>query len=237
MPNNQAFPFPLYLVSDETTQGEELAYLLRQALEGGVSIVQIRHKGTAQSSDIRTFIERAQTAKDVIDQFNQETVERNPRATQVPLIINDRVDVALAVDADGVHLGQSDMPVTLAKRLLSPNQLGKKKIIGLTVESPEQLQQAQSLDIDYLGISTVFNTATKQDTKHEWGLSGLAAAVKISEKPLVAIGGIDYENIGQVAKTGVASIALVSAICAAKDPKQTSEQLKAKMSFGEKIQL
>lgn len=225
MPNNRSFSFPLYLVSDETTQGEELTYLLRQALEGGVSIIQIRHKGTAQSSDIRTFIERAQTAKNVIDQFNQETVERNPRAIKVPLIINDRVDVALAVDADGVHLGQSDMPVALAKRLLSPN-----KIIGLTVESPDQLQQAQSLDVDYLGISTVFNTVTKQDTKHEWGLSGLTEAVQTSQKPLVAIGGIDHENIGQVAKTGVASIALVSAICAAENPKQSSEQLKALMS-------
>ncbi|SJN18345.1 Thiamin-phosphate pyrophosphorylase [Vibrio casei] len=213
------FDYPLYLVSDERSTGETLAHIVREALFGGVSIVQLRHK----DNDIRAFIKRAETVKYVIDQFNlNRRVDGMGMKTHVPFIINDRVDVALAVEADGVHLGQSDMPAVLARQLI-----GEKKILGLTVETPQQLLEAQMLPVDYLGISTIFNTATKSDTKHEWRLEGLTQAVKSSALPLVAIGGIDEGNIARIAQTKVGSIALVSAIFSAQDPKAASAQLVA----------
>ncbi|WP_105901500.1 thiamine phosphate synthase [Vibrio gangliei] len=217
MIQNRAFNYPLYLVSDEHTCGDELKVLIEQALLGGVSIIQIRHK----NHDVREFIERAQTAKQVIDRFNAEHYQDK---SFVPLIINDRVDVALAVNADGVHLGQSDMPVDIARRLI-----GKDKILGLTVESPEQLNNAQHFEVDYLGISTIFNTATKTNTKYEWKIEGLMKAVQQSEKPLVAIGGITVNNIEKIAKTGVDSMALVSAICANPDPQAAAKHLRELM--------
>lgn len=120
--------------------------------------------------------------------------------------------MALAVDADGVHLGQSDMPAEFARQLLGPD-----KIVGLTVESMAQLQQAQSLPVDYLGISSVFATTTKTDICHQWGLKGLLSAMAESQLPLVAIGGIDLSNTKQVMATGIAGIAVVSAICQQED--------------------
>lgn len=221
---NRDFNYPLYLVTDEETSGEDLQRLIHQALLGGVSIVQVRHK----NNNVRQFIERAQIVKTVIDAFNADSLVDVKQATwknnKVPLIINDRVDVALAVEADGVHLGQSDMPVEIARRLM-----GNDKIVGLTVESPEQLQAAQTLDVDYVGISTIFNTATKLDTQYQWEIAGLSNAVKQSNKPLVAIGGITDTNIAEIAQTGVPSIALVSAICQAIDPTKAAQELKQLM--------
>ncbi|MBD1575566.1 thiamine phosphate synthase [Vibrio sp. S11_S32] len=210
------FDYPLYLVTDETTEGESLRHILLQALQGGVSIVQVRHK----DHNIQTFIQRTQVTKQVIDEFNQQQIKLNLKP--VPLIINDRVDVALAVNADGVHLGQSDMSAVLARQILGPD-----KIIGLTVENQQQLLQAQTLPIDYLGISTIFNTATKTDTQYQWGIKGLTEAVLDSDLPLVAIGGIDKSNIVSIAKTKVDSIALVSAIFAADSPKEATIELLA----------
>ena len=142
----------------------------------------------------------------------------------MPLIINDRVDVALDVDACGVHLGQSDMPVADARRLL-----GDDKLLGLSVESEEQLLEAQSFAVDYLGVSAIFATPTKTNTVKHWGIEGLTKAVKLSNKPLVAIGGINDSNIRSVVATGVDGIALVSAISAASDPTQASKDLLSTM--------
>lgn len=221
---DSAFHYPLYLVSDEYSTGKTLAHIVSEALFGGVSIVQLRHK----DNDIQAFIKRAETVKHVIDQFNSnrrvEGINLKPR---VPFIINDRVDVALAVEADGVHLGQSDMPSILARQLI-----GKNKILGLTVETPQQLFDAQTLPVDYLGISTVFNTQTKSDTKHEWRIEGLIQAVKSSALPLVAIGGIDSGNIAAIAQTKVESIALVSAIFSAQDPRTAAAQLVSLIESG-----
>jgi len=139
----------------------------------------------------------------------------------VPLIINDRVDVALAVDADGVHLGQSDMPATLARQLLGPD-----KLIGLSVENEQQFEQAQSLPVDYLGLSAIFATPTKTNTVKHWGLDGLNWAMARSRLPMVAIGGLNTSNIGAVAQTGVQGIALVSAISHAPDPQQAARDLR-----------
>ena len=138
----------------------------------------------------------------------------------IPLIINDRVDVALAVDAAGVHLGQSDMPYPMARKLL-----GKDKIIGLSVENLAQVEMANSHDVDYIGISPVFATPTKTDTATPFGLDGLREAVRLSRHRTVAIGGMNLRTVKPVMETGVEGIAVVSAITQADDPEQAASEL------------
>ncbi|MCF7507327.1 thiamine phosphate synthase [Vibrio sp. D54] len=201
--------YRLYLVTDDQQDLATLKRVVRKAVEGGVTMVQVREK----HGDVRAFIERAQAVKDIL------------KDTNVPLIINDRVDVALAVDADGVHLGQSDMPATIARELIGPN-----KILGLSIENEEQLAQANSLPIDYIGLSAIFATPTKTNTKKHWGIDGLKMALETTSLPIVAIGGINESNIPQLSATGVHGLALVSAICHAEDPKAASEYLLGLMS-------
>ncbi|EPE2685545.1 thiamine phosphate synthase [Vibrio alginolyticus] len=201
--------YRLYLVTDDQQDLATLKRAVRKAVEGGVTMVQVREK----HGDVRAFIERAQAVKDIL------------KDTNVPLIINDRVDVALAVDADGVHLGQSDMPATIARELIGPN-----KILGLSIENEEQLAEADSLPIDYIGLSAIFATPTKTNTKKFWGIDGLKMALETTSLPIVAIGGINESNIPQLSATGVHGLALVSAICHAEDPKAASEYLLGLMS-------
>ncbi|MDK9769835.1 thiamine phosphate synthase [Vibrio sp. B181a] len=201
--------YRLYLVTDDQQDLATLKRVVRKAVEGGVTMVQVREK----HGDVRAFIERAQAVKDIL------------KDTDVPLIINDRVDVALAVDADGVHLGQSDMPATIARELIGPN-----KILGLSIENEEQHTEADSLPIDYIGLSAIFATPTKTNTKKHWGIDGLKMALETTSLPIVAIGGINESNIPQLSATGVHGLALVSAICHAEDPKAASEYLLGLMS-------
>jgi thiamine-phosphate pyrophosphorylase len=139
---------------------------------------------------------------------------------KIPLIINDRIDVALACGADGVHIGQEDMPYVTARSLM-----GKKAIIGLSVETWEDVEESQKLDVDYIGVSPVFATPTKTDTKGEWGLEGLAKIKTFSRHPIVAIGGINESNARDVAAAGADCISVVSAICAAADPVVAARKL------------
>ncbi|EDL69974.1 thiamine phosphate synthase [Vibrio campbellii] len=201
--------YRLYLVTDDQQDLATLKRVVRKAVEGGVTMVQVREK----HGDVRAFIERAQAVKDIL------------KDTDVPLIINDRVDVALAVDADGVHLGQSDMPATVARELIGPY-----KILGLSIENEQQLAEADSLPIDYIGLSAIFATPTKTNTKKHWGIDGLKMALETTSLPIVAIGGINESNIPQLSATGVHGLALVSAICHAEDPKAASEYLLELMS-------
>ncbi len=203
--SSKARDYQLYFVTDSQTADDDLALLIQRSVQGGVTMVQVREK----QADDTSFLMRANIAKQAL------------QGSSVPLIINDHVELALEINADGVHLGQSDMPVQQARHLLGPD-----KIIGLTVENEQQLFAAQQLPIDYIGISTVFASSTKLDTKHVWGLDGLQQAVQISQIPLVAIGGIDMNNIALVAETQVAGIALVSAISQADDPYLAAQQLK-----------
>ena len=140
----------------------------------------------------------------------------------IPLIINDRVDVALAVDADGVHIGQSDMPYDVARRLLGPD-----KIIGLSVETMEEVIAANALDVDYIGISPVYATPTKTDTLAPFGLEGIEEVMRLSRHRCVAIGGMNRDTIGEVIARGVEGVAVVSAIVAADSPREASEELAA----------
>ncbi|MDP5293212.1 thiamine phosphate synthase [Oceanimonas sp. CHS3-5] len=201
-------PYRLYLVTDDRQPTDTLQKVVAEAVAGGVTLVQVREK----HGDVRAFIERAEAVKDAL------------RGTGVPLIINDRVDVALAVDADGVHLGQTDLPAALARRLLGPDRL-----LGLSVETEQQLFESESLPVDYLGLSAIFATPTKTDLKKHWGLNGLKRALSVSSRPIVAIGGINADNLRQVAGTGVHGVALVSAICAASCPRSAARSLRRMM--------
>ena len=196
----------LYLVTDrDLCRGRPLAEVVLQAVEGGVEIVQLREK----NASTRFFVEEAQRLKRLLAPYG------------VPLIINDRVDVALAVEADGVHIGQEDMPYPLARKLLGP-----RAIIGLSVETIEQVQEAEAYDVDYLGVSPIFPTPTKTDTKGAWGLEGLSQVRRMSRHRLVAIGGLNAANAESVIRAGADAIAVVSAICSAPDPRQAAATLK-----------
>jgi thiamine-phosphate pyrophosphorylase len=174
------------------------------ALQGGASCIQLREK----NATTREFVESARQIRQIMAPFN------------AVLIINDRIDVALAVGADGVHIGQSDMPCDIARRLMGPDA-----IIGLSVETWDDVERAWIQPVDYLGVSPIFETPTKTDTKGTWGLEGMARIRALSDRPLVGIGGINALNAGSVIRAGADSVAVVSAICAASDPYQASRNL------------
>ncbi len=195
----------LYLVTDRgLCGGRPLEEVVRLAVEGGASCVQLREKGLST----REFVETASAVKSIL------------RPSGVPLVINDRVDVALAVGAEGVHIGQGDMPYETARRLM-----GRSAIIGLSVETWEDVEEARDLDADYLGVSPVFPTPTKTDTRSAWGLEGLARIRAYVKHPLVAIGGMNRQNAAAAVRAGADSIAVVSAICSAPDPFREAREL------------
>ena len=195
----------LYLVTDRGLCGpKDLIDVILKALQGGVACVQLREKEVST----RFFVEEAQKIKALMAPF------------KAPLIINDRIDVALAVGADGVHIGQADMPYAVARKLM-----GKLAIIGLSVETWEDVERAQDLDVDYLGVSPVFETPTKTDTKGSWGLEGLSKIKAYSRHPLVAIGGLNASNAADAVRAGADCIAVVSAICSAFDPLEAAREL------------
>jgi thiamine-phosphate pyrophosphorylase len=195
----------LYFVTDRGLCGKKpLAEVVLHAIRGGASCVQLREKDVST----RFFVEEALRIKALMAPFH------------IPLIINDRLDVALAIGADGVHVGQEDMPYQTARRLMGP-----KAIIGLSVETWEDVERAESLDCDYLGVSPVFATPTKTDTKEPWGLDGLTRIRAFSRHPLVGIGGLYAGNAEAAVLAGADGIAVVSAICASPDPFQASGEL------------
>lgn len=195
----------LYLVTDRDLCGSRtVEEVVRLAAEGGAVAVQLREKDLPT----RPFVEEALRIRNLLDFFG------------IPLIINDRLDVALAVGAAGLHVGQDDMPYEVARRILGP-----KAVIGLSVETWEDVERAEGLDVDYLGISPVFATPTKTDTKEPWGIEGLERIRAYSRHPLVAIGGLNAGNAGTVVRAGADAVAVVSAVCAAEDPREASRDL------------
>lgn len=201
-----AFDLSLYLVTDRSLSlGRPLETVVEEAVRGGVTMVQLREKD-ASTLD---FYNLAMRLKSILKPYN------------VPLIINDRLDIALACDAGGLHIGQSDMPYTVARKLL-----GKNKIIGLSVENVEDALDANNLDVDYIGISPVFSTQTKTDTATALGLEGIREITRISGHPSVGIGGINLANAQDIIQAGADGISVVSAIMSAPDPQQSARQLK-----------
>ena len=195
----------LYFVTDRGLCGRKpLEEVVIQAVKGGAAYVQLREKDVST----RFFVEEAKRIKKILGKY------------RVPLIINDRVDIALACGAEGVHIGQEDMPYEIVRQLM-----GQKAIIGLSVETWEDVEVSQKLDVNYIGVSPVFATPTKTDTKGAWGLEGLAKIKAFSRHPLVAIGGINESNAREVVETGADCIAVVSAICASSYPEAVARRI------------
>ena len=202
----QNIDYSLYLVTDRgLARGRTTLEIIKAAVCGGTTIVQLREKDCST----RDFIEQALTVKKFL------------KARGVPLLINDRVDVAQAIAADGVHLGQTDMPLEIAKKIL-----GDSMIIGISAESLEDAIEAERGGADYLGISPIYATPTKTDTASPLGLKGLREIRNAVKLPLVGIGGLNKDNAAEVIRHGADGVAVVSAIVAADDPAAAAEELK-----------
>lgn len=200
--------YSIYLVTDDgCLQGRALIDCVREALEGGVTLVQYRAK-TASSAEM--YAEALQL-KALCDSFN------------VPLIINDRLDIAMAVGAAGVHLGQYDLPCAAARKLL-----GEDYLIGVSAHNPAEAKAALQSGADYLGCGAVFGTATKADVQ-KLGTDGLAAICKAKGLPVVGIGGVTADNYREVRAAGADGAAIVSGILAQPDIRTTVEAI-AKVS-------
>lgn len=198
-----------YPILDKTTIGDKpLKDVAIQLLEGGARVIQLRDK----VSSLREFYQQALELRRLTKDF------------QVPLIINDRLDVALAVEADGLHLGQEDLPLRVARRLL-----GEEKIIGVSVRNLDQAQRAFEQGADYLGVGSIFPTSTKKDTE----TVGVELIKKIKESinlPLIAIGGITLDNLDQIFQAGADGVAVISDLLKVKNIKNRTR------AFAEKIQ-
>lgn len=196
--------YTLYLCTDRkimTTDTIEESVEL--AIKGGVSVVQLREKECCS----REFYELALTVKEITDAY------------EVPLLINDRLDIAMAVGADGVHLGRTDIPVHVARNLL-----GADKIVGATANTVEAAVEAWKLGADYLGVGDVFGTTTKSDTWHI-SLEELKEIRQAVPIPVVAIGGINRDNIQKLRDTGVNGAAVISAVVGQEDITGAAEEL------------
>ncbi|AKD56764.1 thiamine phosphate synthase [Spirosoma radiotolerans] len=197
----------LYLVTDSAIArqaGHTLPFVVEEACRAGVRWVQLREKDLST----RAFLDLGFALKRITQTYN------------ATLIINDRVDIALAIDADGVHVGQDDMPHEIVRSLVGPD-----KIIGLSINNLAELEAARGADLDYLGIATVFPTGTKQDTSSLLGLDGLRAICQQTTLPTFAIGGINATNIQSVRQAGVSGAAVVSAICGQPSPYEATREL------------
>lgn len=199
--------YRLYLVTDRTlSKGRSTLEIVSAAVRGGVACVQLREKNCSA----REFIAEAAA----IQSFLKEH--------RIPLIINDRLDIAQAIQADGVHLGQSDIPLKTARAIVKDTML-----IGISAESLQDAVEAEQNGADYIGVSPVYATATKSDTAPALGLEGLREIRKAVKIPLVAIGGLNRSNAAEVIRNGADGIAVVSAIVSADDPEKAAADLSA----------
>ena len=190
--------YRLCLVTDrDLARGRPLVEIVSRAVMGGVTMVQLREK----SATTRAFIEEARALKAVL------------AGKGVPLIVNDRLDIALAVGADGVHVGQHDMPVEAVRSLVGPG-----KIVGLSITDEAQISRPDAAAADYLGIGPIHPQKTKPDASAPLGLGGFARLRKLTQKPVLAIGGVKANDVPMLAEEGADGVAVVSAIMAAEDP-------------------
>jgi thiamine-phosphate pyrophosphorylase len=197
----------LYLVTDpELGGGRRVVDVVAAAIHGGVTLVQMRDK----KAEGRALLEQAQALKALLDPLG------------VPLLINDRIDIALAAGAAGCHVGQTDLPAEAARALLGP-----AAILGASLDAIEQARAADPEYLDYVAFGPFAATATKGDAGAPIGAAGLAAVRELTALPLVAIGGVNEGNLGDAIRAGADGIAVVSAIMAAPDPKVAARDLRA----------
>ncbi|GIN21177.1 thiamine phosphate synthase [Siminovitchia fordii] len=195
--------YKLYLVTEEDMPGEQLLPMIKQAVDGGVSLVQLREK----NSGGKIFYEKALEIKNFLDSLS------------IPLIINDRVDIALAVEAAGVHLGQSDLPIEAVKKII-PDSM----VVGISAHTVKEAILAEETGADYIGVGSIFPTSSKTDANllPQGMLEKIIDSVSI---PVVAIGGITEENAILLQSHELDGIAVISSITRADDPKSAAEQL------------
>ncbi len=194
----------LYLVLDDKyMEGRDLASTVEQAIQGGITALQYRFK----NKSTRQMYEELLVLRNLTKSYN------------VDLVVNDRVDLALAVGADGVHVGQQDLPPDVVKKLV-----GDSMYIGYSINSVDQIREVDHLPIDYIGFGSIYETTTKKNYKLV-GLEGLKQAVKITNKPIVAIGGITHYRVQEVLQAGATGVAVVSAILGFEDVKKATESL------------
>lgn len=196
----------LYLVTDAPERCRYgLLETVKRAVQGGVTVVQYRR----EHADDETMLAEARPLREYL------------RSVGIPFIVNNEVELALALDADGVHVGQGDMPAAEVRRLVGDNM-----IIGLSVSNAEEMRAVDPAIVDYVGCGPVFTTATKPDAAPAVGIEGWAALSALSPLPLVAIGGINVERARAIRAAGRCDgVAVVSAICAAEDPAAAAQQL------------
>ncbi|HMA52893.1 MAG TPA: thiamine phosphate synthase [Acidobacteriota bacterium] len=198
--------YSLYLIADaDYAAGRDLAGLVDAAVAGGVTVVQLRAKGLAGGAFVELGLALAGRLA----------------ARGVPLLVNDRLDVALACRAAGVHLGQEDVPVPLARRILGPGAT-----IGVSVNTTEEARRAEREGADYVGAGPAFATSTKETPLPVLGPEGIGLIAAATRIPVVAIGGISPENAAELGRAGAGGIAVVSAILGAPDVKRAAENLK-----------
>jgi thiamine-phosphate pyrophosphorylase len=193
----------LYLVTEESIAIEELTRIIAESVSGGVSIVQLREKNNSSLS----FYKKASALKQLLNGLS------------IPLVINDRVDIALAVGADGIHIGQDDLPLPVVKKMV-PEEM----IVGVSVSTLEEALEAERNGADYIGVGSVFPTKTKQDATL-MALEDLGEICRGVSIPAVAIGGITADNMSALSNSGLSGTAVVSAIMNADNPKTASESL------------
>ncbi len=195
----------LYVITDEKIGlGRSHLFLAEEALKGGATVIQLRDKEKSGREIYRIGVKLREITKKYEALF----------------IVNDRLDIALAVGADGVHLGMNDLPISVARRIA-----GNNFIIGASVTSPEEAVLAEKEGADYISAQSIFETSSKEDVKII-GLEGLKDIVKVSSLPVIAIGGINRDNVGDVMKTGIKGIAVISAVVSKEDVKSATEELK-----------
>ena len=197
--------YSVYLVTDHrNTNDEEFLDIIEEAIKGGTTIVQLREK----TASTKEFYQLALKVKEITSKYD------------VSLLINDRIDIALAVDSDGVHIGQDDMPADIARKII-----GKDKILGVSASTVAEAKKAEADGADYIGSGAVFPTATKDDADSVSKLQ-LKEIVHSIDIPVVAIGGITLENADTLKDTGIAGFSVVSAIMSADNPREASQKLK-----------
>jgi len=201
--------YSLYLVTDRTNKTEkEFLTTIEEAILGGTTIVQLREKDASTGE----FYRLALHLKKLTSKYN------------IPLIINDRLDIALAIDADGVHVGQSDMPADIVRKII-----GKEKILGVSAATTEEAKKAEKDGADYIGSGAIFPTQTKESECIT--IDYLKKIIEEVNIPIVAIGGLNEDNISSLANTNIGGISVVSAIMNSKNPKKASKNLKRKIEL------
>ncbi len=197
--------YSLYLITDRSLVGSKEFYSsIRAALEGGVTLLQVREK----DASVQEFYDIGLNLKEMARQY------------KVPFIVNDRVDIALALDADGVHVGQDDLPPGVIRRIIGPN-----KILGYSVSNLEQAMEGERVGVDYLGAGPVYPTGSKADASSPIGLEVLKTIKNTVRIPVVGIGGIGLANLAEVKDTGIDGISIISAILSQEDPGQAAREL------------